>query len=58
MVHAGTTFRRHTKVIDGCSDILVKAFGEKGMHARSAVGVSSLPHGMTVEIEAVLHIRD
>ncbi|CAN7738344.1 putative endoribonuclease [compost metagenome] len=58
MVHAGTTFRRHTKVIDGCSDILAKAFGEKGMHARSAVGVSSLPHGMTVEIEAILLIRD
>ncbi|MCA3184683.1 MULTISPECIES: RidA family protein [unclassified Cupriavidus] len=58
MVHASTTFRRHSKVIDGCSDLLVKVLGDRGMHARSAVGMSSLPHGMTVEIEAIVQIKD
>lgn len=57
MVNAGPDFRLHPKVIDGCSDVFVSVFGDKGRHPRSAVGVSSLPHGMTVEIEAVLQVR-
>jgi enamine deaminase RidA (YjgF/YER057c/UK114 family) len=40
-------------VINGCSDLFVEIFGENGRHARSAVGVSSLPGNITVEIEAV-----
>lgn len=54
MVNAAQTFTAHSKVIDGCSDLLVNVFGEAGRHARSAVGMSSLPNGMTVEIEAVV----
>ncbi|MGO4813988.1 RidA family protein [Cupriavidus sp. 2MCAB6] len=58
MVHATPSFKNHSRVIDGCSDLLVSIFGEKGLHARSAVGMSSLPHGMTVEIEAIIQIRE
>jgi enamine deaminase RidA (YjgF/YER057c/UK114 family) len=56
-INTGPDFRLHPKVIDGCSDLLVSVFGDKGRHPRSAVGVSSLPHGMTVEIEAILLVR-
>lgn len=59
MVNATSDFTLHPKVIDGCSDTLVTAFGEDvGQHARSAVGMASLPHGMMVEIEAVFAVRD
>jgi enamine deaminase RidA (YjgF/YER057c/UK114 family) len=44
----------HPKVINGCSDLLVDALGEAGRHARSAVGMGSLPNGMSVEVEAIL----
>lgn len=58
MVNAAPEFIHHPKVIDGFSDVLVTAFGEAGRHARSAVGMGSLPHGMPVEVEAILLIRD
>jgi enamine deaminase RidA (YjgF/YER057c/UK114 family) len=45
-------------VIDGCSDLFVAVLGERGRHARSAVGMGSLPMSITVEIEAVMAIRD
>lgn len=45
------------KVIDGCSDLFVEVLGETGKHARSAVGMGSLPNRMTVEIEAILLIK-
>jgi hypothetical protein len=51
-VNATDDFQDHPKVINGCSDLLVEVFGETGKHARSAVGVSSLPLNITVEIEA------
>ena len=57
MVNATEDFRDHPAVIDGCSDLMIEAFGEAGRHARSAVGMSSLPGGITVEIEAVVAIR-
>src|ERR1700730_13246134 len=57
LVNAVATFKDHPQVIDGCSDLLVQVFGESGRHARSAIGVSSLPSDMTVEIEGVLEIR-
>ncbi len=44
------------KVVNGASDLMVEAFGEKGRHARSAVGVSALPMGAAVEVEAVLQV--
>ncbi len=53
MVAAPPEFRDHPKVINGCSDLLVEVFGEAGRHARSAVGMSSLPLGTPVEIELI-----
>lgn len=57
MVNAEPDFSDHPKVINGCSDLLVEILGEAGRHARSAVGMGSLPNRMTVEIEAILLIR-
>lgn len=58
MVNAAENFRDHPKVINGCSDLMVAVFGEEGRHARSAVGFGSLPNNITVEIEAVVSVRD
>ena len=58
MVNAEPEFGEHPKVINGCSDLLVEIFGERGKHARSAVGMGSLPNCMTVEIEAIIQIKD
>jgi enamine deaminase RidA (YjgF/YER057c/UK114 family) len=56
MVTAIPEFGDQPKVINGCSDLFVELLGERGRHARSAVGMGSLPNGMTVEIEAVMRI--
>lgn len=58
MVNAAPTFTAHPKVIDGCSDLLVNVLGEAGRHARSAVGMSSLPQGISVEIEVIVQISE
>ena len=58
MVNAVPEFTDQPKVINGCSDLFVDALGERGRHARSAVGVGSLPLQITVEIEAVMRIHD
>jgi enamine deaminase RidA (YjgF/YER057c/UK114 family) len=58
MVNAVPECRDHPRVINGCSDLLVAVLGERGRHARSAVGMGSLPNGMTVEIEAVMRVVD
>lgn len=58
LVNAAPDFQEHPYVVDGCSDLFVEAFGEKGRHARSAVGVSSLPFGIPIEIEAIIEIED
>lgn len=57
MVNGEPDFGDQPKVINGCSDLLVEVLGEAGRHARSAVGMGSLPNRMTVEIEAILLIR-
>ena len=57
MVNAAPDFEDHPKVINGCSDLLVEVFGERGRHARSAVGMSSLPGGIPVEIEVIVAVR-
>jgi enamine deaminase RidA (YjgF/YER057c/UK114 family) len=44
------------KVINGCSDLMVEAFGDAGRHARSAVGVYKLPLGFSVEVDAVVEV--
>jgi enamine deaminase RidA (YjgF/YER057c/UK114 family) len=54
MVNAAPTFSEHPLVVNGCSDLLVLVFGETvGRHARSAVGMNSLPGQITVEIELI-----
>jgi enamine deaminase RidA (YjgF/YER057c/UK114 family) len=59
MVNASPSFCDHPLVINGCSDLFVDVFGETdGSHARSAVGVGSLPGNITVEIEAVIAVRN
>jgi enamine deaminase RidA (YjgF/YER057c/UK114 family) len=57
MVNAAPDFEDHPKVVNGCSDLFVEVFGERGRHARSAVGMSSLPGGIPVEIEAIVAVR-
>ncbi len=57
MVNAPEGFPDSPKVINGCSDLFVEVFGEKGRHARCAIGVSALPNNMTVEIEAIVEIE-
>ena len=57
LVNSAANFKDHPKVINGCSDLMVEVFGESGRHARSAIGVNSLPRNMTVEIEAIIEIR-
>jgi enamine deaminase RidA (YjgF/YER057c/UK114 family) len=57
MVNATPDFEDHPQVINGCSDLFVEVFGEAGRHARSAVGMSSLPGGIPVEIEVIVAVR-
>jgi len=56
MVNAVPEFGEQPRVINGCSDLFVEVFGERGQHARSAVGMGSLPNGITVEIEAIVEV--
>lgn len=55
-VNAVPEFTDHPKVINGASDLLVEVFGERGKHARSAVGSGSLPVNVSVEVEAIAEI--
>ena len=57
MVNAMPEFHDHPKVINGCSDLFVEVFGERGKHARSAVGMGSLPMGIPVEIECIVEVE-
>lgn len=56
LVNSESEFTDHPGVIDGCSDLLVGVFGERGRHARAAVGVASLPMGIAVEIEMIVEV--
>jgi len=56
MVNGTPEFTDQPKVINGCSDLFVEVLGERGKHARSAVGMGSLPSGIPVEIEAIVEI--
>ena len=56
-VNATPEFTQHTQVIDGASDLLVEVFGDAGKHARLAVGVSSLPADMALEIQAIIALH-
>jgi len=57
MVNAVPGFGQQPEVVNGCSDLFVEIFGDAGRHARSAVGMGSLPRGITVEIEAILAVK-
>ena len=57
MVNATPEFTSHSQVINGCSDLMVEVFGEKGRHARAASGFSSLPVGACVEIEMIVEVE-
>ena len=57
VVNAAFEFVEHTSVIDAASDVLVEVFGEAGRHSRLAVGVSSLPANLTLEIEAQILVK-
>lgn len=57
-VNATEDFLDHPKVVNGASDLVVQVFGEAGKHARSAVGMGSLPSGVAVEIEGIFQLRE
>lgn len=57
MVNAVPDFTGHTEVINGCSELLVEVLGERDQHARSTVGVASLPKGFSVEIEVIVEVE-
>ena len=58
MVNADSTFTNHPEVINGFSDLMVEVFGERGKHARAAVGMSSLPRNLTCEIEMIVQVTE
>lgn len=58
MVNATTDFTEHPQVVNGFSDLMVEVFGEKGKHARAAVGMGSLPGNIPVEIEMIVEVEE
>ena len=58
MVNTTPEFTDHPEVINGFSDLMVEVFGEKGKHARAAVGMGSLPRNIAVEIEMIVEVGD
>ncbi len=58
MVNSDPEFTQTSEVINGCSDLLVEAFGERGRHARSAVGVATLPSGNAVKVELIVEVEE
>lgn len=57
MVNVARGFNQTPAVIDGCSDLLVKVFGDAGQHTRSAVGLAELPFDIAVEIELIAKLN-
>jgi enamine deaminase RidA (YjgF/YER057c/UK114 family) len=57
-ISAAPSFTDHAKIMNGASDLMVEVFGEAGRHARTTVGVPSLPLGATVEIEAMVELAE
>jgi len=56
MVNASPDFTDQPEVVNGFSDLMVEVFGERGKHARAAVGMGSLPRGIAVEVELVVEV--
>ena len=57
MVNCDPEFNQQPAVINGCSDLFVEVFGDAGRHARSAVGMASLPNDIPVEIEVIIEVE-
>lgn len=57
LVNCTDNFGDQPKVMNGFSDLMVAVFGEKGKHARSAVGTNALPNGMAIEIEMIVELE-
>ncbi len=57
MVNSDPEFTEPPAVINGYSDLMVEVFGERGRHARSAVGMATLPSGIAVEVEAIIEVE-
>jgi len=58
MVNSAPDFTDQPKVINGFSDLMVEVFGDRGKHARAAVGMVSLPVGIACEVEMIVEVRD
>jgi enamine deaminase RidA (YjgF/YER057c/UK114 family) len=58
MVHSSPDFGNQPEVVNGFSDLMVEVFGERGKHARSAVGMAALPRNMCVEIEMIVEVEE
>jgi len=58
LVNCTDEFTEQPKVINGYSDLMVAVFGEKGKHARSAVGINALPMNIAVEVEVIVEIEE
>ena len=58
MVNAAPDFTEHPSVVNGFSDLMVEVFGDKGKHARAAVGMGSLPFNIACEIEMIVEVED
>ena len=58
MVNSAPDFNQQPAVVNGCSDLLVEVFDDRGRHARSAVGMASLPNDIPVEIEVIIEVED
>jgi enamine deaminase RidA (YjgF/YER057c/UK114 family) len=58
MVNCEPDFKDHPKVINGFSEFMIEVFGEKGKHARSAIGMCSLPANIAVEIEMIVEVEE
>ena len=58
MVNSTPDFIEQPAVVNGFSDLIVEVFGERGRHARAAVGMASLPRGQAVEIEMIVEVED
>lgn len=55
-VNSHANFKDHSKIINGASDLMVDVFGKFGFHARAAVGVSSLPFNVAVEVDGIFRL--
>jgi enamine deaminase RidA (YjgF/YER057c/UK114 family) len=56
-VNCTADFTQQPKVVNGCSDLMVQVLGDRGTHARTAVGVNALPFDLAVEIDAIFEVR-